>query len=93
MCTKRNPNYTISEDVNNCHCNGNQYEGSLKKTATTERLKISLQNYPAIPLLGIDSKGYISAYKNSTCMPTLIAALLQIASYRISLVSLEPMSG
>jgi hypothetical protein len=42
MCTKRNPNYTISEDVNNCHCNGNQYEGSLKKTATTERLKIGL---------------------------------------------------
>jgi hypothetical protein len=39
MCTKRNPNYTINEDVNNCHCNGNQYEGSLKKPSNNRKTK------------------------------------------------------
>ena len=44
---KREPSYTVGENVNWCSRYGKRYEGSSKK------LKIELSYNPEIPLLGV----------------------------------------
>ena len=66
---KREPSYTVGENVNwYSHC-GEQYGGSLKK------LKIELPYDPTIPPLGI----YREKHGPKGCTPMFIAALFTIA--------------
>ena len=64
---KREPFYTVDENVNWCsHC-GKQYGDSLRK------LNIELPFDPAIPLLGIYPEKTMT--QKDTCTPMFIAAL------------------
>ena len=66
---RRQPSYTVGENVNwYSHC-GEQYGGSLKK------LKIELPYDPTIPPLGI----YREKHGPKGCTPMFIAALFTIA--------------
>jgi hypothetical protein len=54
---------------------------SFWKTIWTllKKLNIDLPYDPAIPLLGIYPKDYVSGYSKGTCTPMFIAALFTIA--------------
>ena len=67
---KKEPSYTIGDNINwYIHC-GEQHGGSLKN-------QTELSDDPAIPLLGIYPEKTI--IEKDTCTPVLIAALFTIA--------------
>ena len=68
---KREPSYTVDENVNWCSHYGKQYGGFLKK------IKIELPYDPAITLLGIYPEKTI--IQKDICTLMLIAALFRIA--------------
>ena len=68
---KREPSYTVGENVNWCSHYGKQHGGSSKE------LKLELPYDPAIPLLGkYPDKTII---QKDTCSPMFTAALFTIA--------------
>ena len=69
---KREPSYTVGENVNWCSYYGKQYGVLFLK-----KLKIELPYDPAIPLLSIYSEKTL--VRKDICTPLLIAALFTIA--------------
>ena len=72
---KREPSYTVGENVNWCSHYGKQHGVFSKK------LRIELPYDPAIPLLGIFPKKMKTLIQKDTWTPAFLAALFTIAKF------------